>query len=228
MERYEEACAVWVGRLSGSFDALRIERLAHTVHINSILVRVLGTNCKTMLSSIHFGGDVDCPVMEVNFTKTCKDDMLEYSTIDEAWGSTWPPVRRKKKSPKPPPANGPLDEAAMRFPRSETTLDPWTPSDREYLGSYAEYNKEPSQRSDAPLPGHEGPERRTPTAVTPVHEPVPAEVSADLYYAQHAFKHPYTPRHCNDNVYDVILYIFTGILLILLLEQFIQIGMAMR
>lgn len=167
--------------------------------------------------------------MEVNFKKTCKDTMLEYSTIDEAWGSTWPPVRRKKKSPKPPPANGPLDEAAMRFPRSETNLDPWTPSDNDYLGSYAEYIKEPSQRSDAPLPGHEGPERRTPKEVTPVPVPVPvAEVSSDFAYAQHEFEKHQGNGNGNEHVYDVILYIFTGILLILLLEQFIQIGMAMR
>lgn len=148
--------------------------------------------------------------------------MLEYSTIDEAWGSTWPPIRKKKKSPKPPPANAPLDEASMRFPRSETNLDPWTPSDNDYMGSYAAYDKEPSQRSDAPLPGLEGPERRTPSEVTPVPVPV-AEIPADLprQYVEDVSSN-------NEHVYDVILYIFTGILLILLLEQFIQMGMAMR
>jgi hypothetical protein len=150
--------------------------------------------------------------------------MLEYSTIDEAWGSTWPPLRKKKKSPKPPPANGPLDESSMRFPRSETNLDPWTPSDSDYLGNYAEYTKEPGQRSDVPLAGHEGPERRTPSEVTPV--PV-AEVSADLPAVLPALPDlPY--GNGGEHVYDVILYIFTGVLLILLLEQFIQIGMAMR
>jgi hypothetical protein len=151
--------------------------------------------------------------------------MLEYSTIDEAWGSTWPPLRKKKKSPKPPPANGPLDESSMRFPRSETNLDPWTPSDSDYLGNYAEYTKEPGQRSDAPLPGHEGPARRTPTEVTPVPVPV-AEVSADL--PDWSDRHDRPDGNGGEHMYDVILYIFTGVLLILLLEQFIQIGMAMR
>ena len=159
--------------------------------------------------------------------------MIEYSTIEEAWGSTWPPVRRKKKDKRPAPAdNAPLDNGAVRYPEAVSEFLPWTSADMKDSGNYwpgtsAPYHKEESQRSDAPLPGFTG-EKRSPAEVGPVG-PVGPVPGPELTHATVAQMVPQDPRVRGDSdsrehIYDVILYVFTGIILILLLEQFVQMG----
>lgn len=114
--------------------------------------------------------------------------------------------------------------------------------------AWAEYNKEDTQRSDSPLPGLLGPERRYPASVDVVADAgvaVPDEKRYETgYVAPHGevsnkkmrldvADHVIAPRafeakHDDNAAYDVALYVFSGIALILLLEQFVQMGLAMR
>lgn len=174
---------------------------------------------------------------------------LGYATLQEAWGESSGPKRRKSKVP---PAVSPAPDREY-LPASQ---------EREYRAlsglndqqAWAEYNKEDTQRSDAPLPGLIGPEHRYPASVDVVADAgvaVPDEKQYETgYVAPHgeagsprlaakpvrldvadhtiAAKAPPEPVHDDNAAYDVALYVFSGIALILLLEQFVQMGIAMR
>jgi len=163
--------------------------------------------------------------------------MLQYASLDEAWQAS-PALRKKKKVRRDVPGNGMVDEAANRFPSAA----PWTDNlTEDAFASFgfaasksvtAEYKPFPEgsdsgdvtmqsrsgefSRTDAPLAGHVGPPRRTPSAVQ-VPFALPTAINA-------------VDRHAEDPsevVYDVVLYVFSGIVLILLLEQFVQMGVAL-
>ena len=162
--------------------------------------------------------------------------MLQYATLQEAWGESMPPVRRRKKVPK-----GPKDS-------NENPYRPYS-EDREFravsgLDDYqpwADYTKEDTQRSDEPLPGLDGPARRYPEKVEihdlehgPVVDTPPVKKYGDEYVGgpsgftvgrlDNADYPVYGKPVSHDAGYDVALYVFSGILLILLLEQFVQMG----
>lgn len=166
---------------------------------------------------------------------------LSYATLQEAWGEACPPKRKRSK---------PRDAAPLAAPDRE-----YRPAaqEREYRAlsglddqqAWAEYNKEDTQRSDAPLPGLLGPEHRYPTSVDVVADAgvaVPDEKQYETGYvaphgelpkarldvADHAVALPAAAPRDSDAAYDVALYVFSGIALILLLEQFVQMGIAMR
>jgi hypothetical protein len=79
-------------------------------------------------------------------------------------------------------------------------------------------------RTDAPLPGLDGPARRTPEIV---HVTESQQNSGDLR-TEIRSEAKQTPDTDTDNVFDVVLYVFSGIVLILLLEQFVQMGVHLR
>jgi hypothetical protein len=169
---------------------------------------------------------------------------LGYSTLHEAWGESSGPKRRKSKVPvavSPAPDREYLPASQEREYRALSGLD-----DQQ---AWAEYNKEDTQRSDAPLPGLIGPERRYPASVDVVadagvavpderqyetgyvapHGDVPDKKPVRLDVADRAMVHQTPePKHDDNAAYDVALYVFSGIALILLLEQFVQMGIAMR
>lgn len=169
---------------------------------------------------------------------------LGYATLQEAWGDSSAPKRRKSKVPpavSPAPAREYRPAAQEREYRALSGLD-----DQQ---AWAEYNKEDTQRSDAPLPGLLGPERRYPASVDVVADAgvaVPEEKQYETGYtaphgevsktavrldvADHAIAPPpkLESRYDDNAAYDVALYVFSGIALILLLEQFVQLGIAMR
>lgn len=169
---------------------------------------------------------------------------LSYATLQEAWGDASAPKRRKHKvSPtvSPAPDREYRPAAQEREYRALSGLD-----DQQ---AWAEYSKEDAQRTDAPLPGLVGPERRYPSTVDVVadegtavngeeapyetgyvapHGPVSAS-PVRLDVADHRIgTERARPRGDDDAAYDVALYVFSGIALILLLEQFVQMGKAMR
>lgn len=170
---------------------------------------------------------------------------LGYATLQEAWGESSGPKRRKSKAP---PAVSPAPDREY-LPASQ---------EREYRAlsglndqqAWAEYNKEDTQRSDAPLPGLIGPEHRYPASVDVVADAGVAVPDERQYETGYVAPHgdvtskktvrldvadrviAPTPRpepvHDDNAAYDVALYVFSGIALILLLEQFVQMGIAMR
>jgi hypothetical protein len=168
---------------------------------------------------------------------------LGYATLQEAWGDSSGPKRRKNKVPpavSPAPAREYRPASREREYRALSGLD-----DQQ---AWAEYNKEDTQRSDAPLPGLIGPERRYPASVDVVADAgvaVPDEKRYETGYVAPHGEVSNTPVRLDaadrtiaaqspalspdDNAaYDVALYVFSGIALILLLEQFVQMGIAMR
>lgn len=171
---------------------------------------------------------------------------LGYATLQEAWGEASPPKRRKSKTapaaPSPAPDREYLPASQEREYRALSGLD-----DQQ---AWAEYNKEDTQRSDAPLPGLIGPERRYPASVDVVadagvavpderqyetgyvapHGDVPEKKPVRLDVADRVMvpNHTTEKKHDDNAAYDVALYVFSGIALILLLEQFVQMGIAMR
>ena len=174
---------------------------------------------------------------------------LGYATLQEAWGESSGPKRRRSKAPpavSPAPDREYLPASQEREYRALSGLD-----DQQ---AWAEYNKEDTQRSDAPLPGLIGPERRYPASVDVVADAgvaVPDEKRYETGYvaphgeagsprlqekpvrldvADRAIAPSPTPeaKHDDNAAYDVALYVFSGIALILLLEQFVQMGIAMR
>lgn len=169
---------------------------------------------------------------------------LGYATLQEAWGEASPPKRRKSKTPPAAPSPAPdreyLPASQEREYRALSGLD-----DQQ---AWAEYNKEDSQRSDAPLPGLVGPERRYPASVDVVadagaavpdekqyetgyvapHGDVPEKKPVRLDVADRVMVRAPATKSDDNAAYDVALYVFSGIALILLLEQFVQMGIAMR
>lgn len=164
---------------------------------------------------------------------------VQYMTLEEAWGEALPPVRRRKKAPRVP-----ADDALMD---ARLTGDTRVPGDREYRApssaddflAWSDYTKEDGQRTDAPLVGLDGPARVFPEK---------AEVKVDDGIETRPDPKPRTPAPAlvldssdfgpsmygnnqdgpDTAAYDVAMYVFTGIMLILLLEQFIQIGASLR
>lgn len=161
--------------------------------------------------------------------------MLQYASLDEAWQAS-PAIRKKKKVKSMPPGTGMIDEAVRRYPLLGPDL-PWTDNDNDVsfpaLGGKAiddEYKPFPDYsdehdvqfaRTDVPLTGLDGPARRTPEVVdvTDLVQNSGAESDTRAVAKQSAD---------TDNVFDVVLYVFSGIVLILLLEQFVQMGVHLQ
>lgn len=171
--------------------------------------------------------------------------MLQYASLDEAWQAS-PAIRKKKKAKRESPGNGMVDEAIQRYPLLSPDL-PWTDNETDvsfpafgYASSKAtidEYKPFPDYsastmpegeasfaRTDAPLTGLDGPARRTPEVV---HVAETQQNSGDETRTHISVEGKQTMRE-SDNVFDVVLYVFSGIVLILLLEQFVQMGVHLR
>lgn len=164
---------------------------------------------------------------------------VQYMTLEEAWGEALPPIRKKKKVPRVP-----ADDALMD---ARLTGDARVPGDREYRApssaddylAWSDYTKEDGQRTDAPLVGLDGPARvfpekadvkvTTETAEV-MPEPKPRTPSPALVLDSSDFGPGMGGNQDGPDTaaYDVAMYVFTGIMLILLLEQFIQIGVSLR
>ena len=169
------------------------------------------------------------------------------------------PVRKRRRDKAAPPRDGP------------PPVDYRTPSSLDDYQAWADYAKEPSQRSDAPLPGLAGPGERYAheVAVSAASGPVAdAEVDEAVntgYAAPHgdlgrnkfagrpsrldtddratgrpeyaappgggsAVEDPhFYPSDARGVAgYDVALYVLSGLMIILVLEQFVQMGVALR
>ena len=171
--------------------------------------------------------------------------MLQYASLDEAWQAS-PAIRKKKKVKSEKPGHGMVDEAIQRYPLlSPDSALPWTDNDNDVsfpASAYAsnkavvdEYKPFPDYsaaivdaaqqdfaRTDAPLTGLDGPTRRTPEVV---HV---AESQQNSGAAREISVESRPNQRETDNVFDVVLYVFSGIVLILLLEQFVQMGVQLR
>lgn len=164
---------------------------------------------------------------------------LQYATLQEAWGDSLPPVRRRRKQKDVSPA-GVSDDKEYRESRIPGEVEYRAPAAADDYLAWSDYSKEPGQRTDAPLTGLDGPPRRFPAeaAVIPDVQVDPADTGAQPAPEPR----PYVPPTVLDSVafspqppadagnagYDVAMYVFTGIMLILLLEQFVQMGAALR
>jgi hypothetical protein len=167
--------------------------------------------------------------------------MLQYATIQEAWGDAAPPKRKRTKSHGKPPKDAP----ERPFLPHDTETEFRAASSLDDYQAWAEYSKEETQRSDEPLPGTVGPARRYPAKVEisdlekDAAEVAPEKAYRTGYVGPHPDQRPIRldnadhavggPRPDSDHAgYDVALYVMSGILLILLLEQFVQMGVAMN
>lgn len=164
---------------------------------------------------------------------------LQYATLQEAWGDALPPRRRKKTRDAAVPV-GVSDDKEYRESRIPGEIEYRAPAAADDYLAWSDYSKEPGQRTDAPLTGLDGPARRFPaeaavipdvkvdpadTGAQPAPEPrpyIPPTVLDSVAFA------PQPPADSGNAGYDVAMYVFTGIMLILLLEQFVQMGAALR
>lgn len=158
------------------------------------------------------------------WSSQCGMSRLEYAMLSEAGlGYEAAPFRKRRRAPKDdPPAEYSADATEYRAPSAADDFLAWS-----------EYSKEPGQRTDAPLPGLDGPPRRYPAAATvqPDSEPVapPPPVPTGVLDARPWGRADTDPDwDASSAGYDVAMYMFTGIMLILVLEQFVQMGVAMR
>jgi len=161
---------------------------------------------------------------------------LGYATLQEAWGEAMPPLRRRRKHREAPPV-GVANDKEYREARVPGDIEYRAPSAADDYLAWSDYSKELGQRTDAPLPGLDGPERRFPAeaAVSPVPDepvPVPPPAVPPTVLTAQVQSERFSPTH-DDTAsvlagYDVAMYVFTGIMLILLLEQFVQMGSALR
>lgn len=164
---------------------------------------------------------------------------LSYATLQDAWGDAMPPSRRRRKNRDAAPPVGVSDDREYRESRIPGDLEYRTPGAADDYLAWSDYSKELGQRTDAPLTGLDGPERRFPAeaAVVPDYKVDPADTGAQAAPEPR----PYVPPTVLDSTsfstadpggydagYDVAMYVFTGIMLILLLEQFVQMGVALR
>ena len=153
--------------------------------------------------------------------------MLQYATLQEAWGEAVPPTRKKTKRP-PPPAdfteNVVVPDLAAKY-RAPAAADDWA--------TWAMYDKEESQRSDEPQSAVIGPAKRYPESAAKAAEPG-VTAPEDPPYESGRVSRPllldpmdaaFQRGHPG---FDVALYVFSGIALILLLEQFVQMGRALQ
>ncbi len=149
---------------------------------------------------------------------------LDWAMLSEAGLGYGPdgsgPIRRRsRRAPKDAPV-GFADDREYREARIPGHIEYRAPSSADDYLAWSEYSKEPGQRTDAPLTGLDGPERRYPPAAAVAPEPAPEPPAAP------AFTRDDPPA--SDAGYDVAMYMFTGIMLILVLEQFVQMGVSMR
>lgn len=161
---------------------------------------------------------------------------LQYATLQEAWGDALPPARRRRKHKDVTPA-GVSDDKEYRESRIPGEIEYRAPGATDDYLAWSDYSKEPGQRTDAPLTGLDGPARRFPAeaAVVPDVKVDPADTGAQPAPDPRPYVPPtvldstaFSPAPSHDAGYDVAMYVFTGIMLILLLEQFVQMGAAMR
>ena len=104
---------------------------------------------------------------------------LSYATLQDAWGDALPPRRRRKNRDAAPPV-GVADDREYRESRVPGELEYRTPGAADDYLAWSDYSKELGQRTDAPLTGLDGPERRFPAeaAVVPDYKVDPADTGA--------------------------------------------------